>query len=103
MATSEQVFDSYSCQLCDNVDTMEMVQCDYCDRWYHFTCEVADRNWSCERCDVLKKTLREYDEEKSRKSNTTRTVPEAFSYKSKASTKVSSLTTKQKSMALRAL
>lgn len=51
----EQVLDTFNCQLCKNVDTMDMVQCDLCDLWFHFVCvgvaeDVAHREWTCKCC-----------------------------------------------------
>lgn len=47
--------EAQSCRLCDELDNMEMVQCDACDVWFHFACvnvdeTIADRPWSCQTC-----------------------------------------------------
>ncbi|XP_053699015.1 uncharacterized protein LOC128745985 [Sabethes cyaneus] len=44
-----------SCQLCDELDNEDMVQCDSCDMWYHFACvnvtaEVQYVDWNCFKC-----------------------------------------------------
>ncbi|XP_058827380.1 uncharacterized protein LOC131687320 [Topomyia yanbarensis] len=44
-----------SCQECDASDNQEMVQCDYCQKWSHFTCAavteaVENIDWCCKRC-----------------------------------------------------
>lgn len=44
-----------SCELCHEADTQEMVQCDSCDSWYHFSCvgvtaDIANVSWSCGQC-----------------------------------------------------
>ncbi|XP_053699046.1 uncharacterized protein LOC128746016 [Sabethes cyaneus] len=43
------------CQLCEERDNEEMVQCDGCDRWYHFVCvhvseDIANVSWVCPNC-----------------------------------------------------
>lgn len=45
----------YSCQLCDARNNNEMVQCDGCDRWFHFVCvevseDIANVSWVCLDC-----------------------------------------------------
>ncbi|KAJ6642907.1 hypothetical protein Bhyg_07863 [Pseudolycoriella hygida] len=37
------IYETYSCQFCDELDTDEMVQCDSCDLWFHFACLI----WAC--------------------------------------------------------
>lgn len=49
------VYETSSCQMCPNVDTCDMVQCDSCDLWYHFVCvgvtrTIASKDWDCDRC-----------------------------------------------------
>ncbi|XP_058443961.1 uncharacterized protein LOC131425801 [Malaya genurostris] len=44
-----------SCKLCENFDNDNMVQCDLCDSWYHFSCvdvseSIAEVSWSCPGC-----------------------------------------------------
>lgn len=44
-----------SCGTCRMVDTSQMVQCDECDMWHHYSCvnvddSIRDRDWSCNRC-----------------------------------------------------
>ncbi|GBP17522.1 hypothetical protein EVAR_74116_1 [Eumeta japonica] len=48
----------YSCGKCKNLDNSQMVMCDRCDKWYHFTCvgvdsSVADYNWNCDICEPI--------------------------------------------------
>lgn len=109
MATGEsgkQIYTSFSCQLCKNVDVPEMVQCDFCDLWFHFVCvdvasDVVDREWTCERCNLLRESLRDFENEKCRRASKERSsVPDAFSYKS---SRVSTLTARQKTAALNKL
>lgn len=44
------------CAACSRPEVDEKyVQCDLCDRWWHFTCagvtdSVADRSWKCQKC-----------------------------------------------------
>ncbi|XP_062711040.1 uncharacterized protein LOC115254900 [Aedes albopictus] len=45
----------YRCQLCGKRDSEEMVQCDGCDRWFHFACvhvaeDIANVSWMCPIC-----------------------------------------------------
>ncbi|XP_053686496.1 uncharacterized protein LOC128736038 [Sabethes cyaneus] len=45
----------FQCQLCEERDNDEMVQCDSCDRWFHFVCvqvteAVANVSWVCPNC-----------------------------------------------------
>lgn len=48
--------DRYShCELCAERDTSRMVQCDSCERWFHFCCVevtdgIADVSWNCPLC-----------------------------------------------------
>ncbi|XP_058456376.1 uncharacterized protein LOC131433795 [Malaya genurostris] len=47
--------DESSCQECDAEDNQEMVQCDNCQRWSHFTCaavtqEIENLDWCCRKC-----------------------------------------------------
>ena len=49
-----------SCSHCDGVDTMEMVQCDNCNEWYHFKCvgvtqEIEQHAWICSKCEDVSK------------------------------------------------
>lgn len=45
-----------SCVACDRPDEAEnMVQCDACDTWWHFSCakvtaSVSNRSWICSKC-----------------------------------------------------
>lgn len=46
---------TYSCELCDEEDTAEMVACDKCELWFHFGCvgvtsEVEKVSWLCVKC-----------------------------------------------------
>lgn len=109
---SKQVYTSYSCQLCRNVDTPEMVQCDYCNLWYHFECvgvtsDIEYEDWLCGRCNQLQTALREFNNGKL-PGDTSQSqgvvVSDTFSYKStKVSSRVSSLTARQKVKALQKL
>lgn len=45
----------YHCIKCSDLDNMEMVQCDNCKRWYHFSCvgvdhSIEERPWECDLC-----------------------------------------------------
>ncbi|XP_075167653.1 uncharacterized protein LOC142239764 [Haematobia irritans] len=45
----------FNCNKCDLKDTDRMVQCDSCDKWFHFECVKVDSNianvsWSCSCC-----------------------------------------------------
>lgn len=49
----------YNCQGCDFIDTDEMVQCDTCNGWYHYSCagpnithDIANYSWDCHRCEI---------------------------------------------------
>ncbi|XP_062702895.1 uncharacterized protein LOC134285671 [Aedes albopictus] len=47
-----------SCQLCDGLDNMNMIQCDACRGWFHCECakvtdETEDQSWSCAKCAAL--------------------------------------------------
>ncbi|XP_065094740.1 uncharacterized protein LOC135715349 [Ochlerotatus camptorhynchus] len=55
----EETVEGHTCRACQGPDTEEMVQCDVCDRWHHFSCvgvseEVADKSWSCTNCVTAK-------------------------------------------------
>ncbi|XP_055589342.1 uncharacterized protein LOC129741628 [Uranotaenia lowii] len=44
-----------NCKSCGGPETEEMVQCDSCDRWFHFQCvnvteSIAERPWNCADC-----------------------------------------------------
>ncbi|XP_062711063.1 uncharacterized protein LOC134289083 [Aedes albopictus] len=44
-----------SCELCADSDNSRMVQCDGCERWFHFTCVevtegIAEISWVCPVC-----------------------------------------------------
>ncbi|XP_058816130.1 uncharacterized protein LOC131679416 [Topomyia yanbarensis] len=48
-----------SCKVCRGEDNNEMVQCDSCDKWYHYRCvgvgrEVENEHvkWSCAKCNI---------------------------------------------------
>ncbi|XP_055523175.1 uncharacterized protein LOC129717331 [Wyeomyia smithii] len=46
---------SSSCIMCQEIDTTDMVQCDVCDQWAHFSCagvtrKIKDYPWSCLKC-----------------------------------------------------
>lgn len=45
----------HHCNRCEQPDNEEMVQCDHCDRWFHFACvrvdsDIANHDWSCDTC-----------------------------------------------------
>lgn len=45
----------HRCRLCEKRDNEEMVQCDGCDRWFHFACvhvteDIANISWVCPIC-----------------------------------------------------
>jgi len=55
MACSQEAV--YSCQGCEYQDTEDMVQCDICSSWYHYSCagpditdDIANYSWNCRRC-----------------------------------------------------
>lgn len=46
------------CELCNQRDNGAMVQCDGCNKWYHFSCVevtsgVVDQSWVCPKCPFL--------------------------------------------------
>lgn len=105
MATSErmQVFQSYSCQLCNDVDTMEMVQCDTCNLWSHYECvgvtdDIAERVWSCEQCVQLQEEVRDLEKHLGSPKQ-----PGAFTYATSKSSTRKSITARQRSVALEKL
>lgn len=51
-----------SCSLCEEPDSSEMVQCDVCDKWFHYKCvgvsaDIANEDWSCGRCRGTNETV----------------------------------------------
>ncbi|XP_062556893.1 uncharacterized protein LOC134221721 [Armigeres subalbatus] len=51
----DETVEGFSCKTCRGADTKEMVQCDKCDGWFHFSCvgvsgDIADKSWSCTNC-----------------------------------------------------
>ncbi|XP_055906876.1 uncharacterized protein LOC129942102 [Eupeodes corollae] len=45
----------FNCKSCTNVDNVEMVQCDTCNDWHHFSCvgvtaDIEDKEWNCAKC-----------------------------------------------------
>lgn len=55
MAEGGNITDEYNCQKCSLADTTRMVQCDSCDKWFHFECvsvnsDVANVSWNCDSC-----------------------------------------------------
>lgn len=51
----------HACQSCDKPDNMDMVQCDICDKWFHFNCvgvtqEISGYEWSCQECEPNNRT-----------------------------------------------
>ncbi|XP_062705726.1 uncharacterized protein LOC134287612 [Aedes albopictus] len=88
MIMEDTVEECITCKTCQGPDTEDMVQCDRCDGWYHFSCvgvseEVADKSWSCTNCvtanwiqrtkTALEESARHGDENYDRKS--TRSQP----------------------------
>lgn len=58
---TEPANEDHNCKKCLEIDTDDMVQCDICDRWYHFGCvgvteSVADESWVCEGCALARHT-----------------------------------------------
>ena len=56
MSTTEK--STKSCTLCVEEDSEEMVCCDKCDGWYHFSCggvteSIANVEWVCSSCTSL--------------------------------------------------
>ncbi|XP_065076520.1 uncharacterized protein LOC135700058 [Ochlerotatus camptorhynchus] len=50
-----------TCANCDQLDDDDMVQCDTCDVWHHFSCvgvsaDVMDHSWVCLKCATAKAT-----------------------------------------------
>lgn len=44
-----------SCEFCKKAETMDMVQCDDCDKWFHYHCvgvgpTIVHLDWSCYVC-----------------------------------------------------
>lgn len=124
-ADGQPIYPTFSCQLCNGIDTAEMVQCDFCDAWFHFACvgvssDVADRDWNCQRCSLLKKTLNELHMIKAKYPCVSKEpekpkskllslqgsmydVPSAFSFESARQSQRVSLTASQKMEALKRL
>ncbi|XP_053686216.1 uncharacterized protein LOC128735749 [Sabethes cyaneus] len=55
----EKTIDGQTCKSCAKPDTDEMVQCDHCDGWHHYSCvgvtdDVANQSWSCTNCKTAK-------------------------------------------------
>ncbi|XP_062703751.1 uncharacterized protein LOC134286189 [Aedes albopictus] len=55
----DETMEGHTCKTCRGPDTEDMVQCDRCDGWFHFSCvgvseEVADKSWSCTNCVTAK-------------------------------------------------
>eukprot|EP01006_Ploeotia_vitrea_P035045 TRINITY_DN65831_c8_g1_i1.p1 TRINITY_DN65831_c8_g1~~TRINITY_DN65831_c8_g1_i1.p1 ORF type:complete len:261 (+),score=36.43 TRINITY_DN65831_c8_g1_i1:12-794(+) len=53
----EEEPETFSCNNCTGPDTDEMVQCDECNRWYHYDCDSTfdpdapeDKGWLCTNC-----------------------------------------------------
>ena len=45
----------FSCSKCDKADSDDMVQCDACDKWFHFECaavvaSIAEQDQLCTSC-----------------------------------------------------
>ncbi|XP_055628587.1 uncharacterized protein LOC129770031 [Toxorhynchites rutilus septentrionalis] len=57
-ATRAAVIQESDCPLCDEPNDMEMVQCDTCQRWFHFRCvkvtqDIQNVSWSCTDCPTV--------------------------------------------------
>ncbi|XP_055527270.1 uncharacterized protein LOC129719879 [Wyeomyia smithii] len=58
-AHGEQPNKDANCRACQRPDDAEdMVQCDQCDCWQHFTCagvrdDVTNRSWACGKCNAM--------------------------------------------------
>lgn len=81
-------YTTYSCQLCNEIDIPEMVQCDSCDLWFHFDCvnvssDVAHMNWYCQKC-----LTESHDRSKAQHDSATSTASKSCSKLSNVSTKV---------------
>ncbi|XP_029719372.1 uncharacterized protein LOC109412164 [Aedes albopictus] len=55
----DETMEGHTCKTCRGPDTEDMVQCDRCDGWFHFSCvgvseEVTDKSWSCTNCVTAK-------------------------------------------------
>ncbi|XP_065093953.1 uncharacterized protein LOC135714509 [Ochlerotatus camptorhynchus] len=88
----------YQCQLCEERDDNQMVQCDGCDRWFNFVCvevseDIANVSWVCPECkDVLipltststTTTGQQQQNPPLKKTNTVRTKSKASSSRSEA-------------------
>ncbi|XP_073821123.1 uncharacterized protein [Musca autumnalis] len=61
MSHQEGLKSNFNCNKCNEVDNDDMVQCDKCDKWYHFNCVgvnsgVSEVSWSCDGCNLNKET-----------------------------------------------
>ncbi|XP_073814325.1 uncharacterized protein [Musca autumnalis] len=61
MSQQEGLKSNYNCNKCSEVANDDMVQCDKCDKWYHFNCvgvnsSVSEVSWSCDGCNLNKET-----------------------------------------------
>ncbi|XP_073821452.1 uncharacterized protein [Musca autumnalis] len=61
MSHQEGLKSNFNCNKCNEVDNDDMVQCDKCDKWYHFNCvgvnsSVSEVSWSCDGCNLNKET-----------------------------------------------
>ncbi|XP_058456764.1 uncharacterized protein LOC131434135 [Malaya genurostris] len=59
----DETLPGQACKTCDGPDTDDMVQCDECDKWYHFACvgvtkEIENQSWSCLKCVKAKEVQR---------------------------------------------
>lgn len=57
MSQKDALKSDFNCNKCKTADNDRMVQCDKCDKWYHYDCVsvnsgVADVSWSCEGCNT---------------------------------------------------
>ncbi|XP_053692357.1 uncharacterized protein LOC128740817 [Sabethes cyaneus] len=58
-STARRALTDDRCQVCEGPETNQMVQCDECDVWCHFSCvgvtqQVEDQSWICMKCQSAK-------------------------------------------------
>ena len=69
-----------NCSVCPDKSTKEMLQCNYCESWYHYKCEIINHHiykyhfdrpkavWTFEKCQIIinqDRTQKERDDYKS--------------------------------------
>ncbi|XP_040172707.1 uncharacterized protein LOC120905736 [Anopheles arabiensis] len=61
MQEESAVIADFTCAVCDKADSVDsLLQCDFCDKWYHYECAHVDktvetRAWWCAECEVKTK------------------------------------------------